>query len=149
MEKRLGQVILSGLASSVDLVEKEFKSIGARSLIDLPVSAPFHCSLMKPASEKMKPKIEATDFLTPKPGVISNVTAEVVNHEKNIKKLLIQQITSRVRWRESVDFMTEKGVVEFIEIGPGKVLSGLVKKINREVKISNINVLDDLKNDKF
>ena len=100
---------------------------------------------MKEASKNMKDKIEKTDFLRPNPSIISNVTAKDENDVNKIKSLLIDQIISRVRWRESVDYMIKKGVNDFLEIGPGKVLSGLVKKINKNVKISNINFLDDAK----
>ena len=93
----------------------------------------------------MKNKIENVDFLKPNPSIISNVTAKKEDEVNKIKSLLIDQITSRVRWRESVDYMIKEGVTDFLEIGPGKVLSGLVKKINKNVKISNINFLDDAK----
>ena len=99
---------------------------------------------MKEAAEKMKEKIENAIFLQPKPSIISNVTAKVEYDFNIIKSLLVKQITSRVRWKESVDYMVKEGVTDFVEIGPGKVLSGLVKKINKNVKISNINSLDDL-----
>ena len=94
-------------------------------------------------------KIEGTNFLEPKPAIISNVTAKEENNLNRIKPLLIDQITSRVRWKESVDFMIKKGVNEFLEIGPGKVLSGLVKKINNDIKKSNINSIKDIQDDKF
>ena len=112
--------------------------------IILPVSAPFHCSLMKDAAEKMKEKIENTNFLKPKPNIISNVTAREETDVNKIKPLLVDQITSRVRWRESVDYMIKQGVTEFLEIGPGKVLSGLVKKINKDVKTTYINSMEDI-----
>ena len=102
---------------------------------------------MKKAAENMRDKIEKTNFLPPKPNVISNVTAKEVADVDRIKPLLIDQITKKVRWRESVDYMIKEGVDEFLEIGPGKVLSGLVKKINKNVKVSNINSIGDLKND--
>ena len=102
---------------------------------------------MKKASEIMKDKIKETNFNKPNPSIISNVTAQAENDVNNIKSLLIKQITSRVRWRESVDYMINKGVTDFIEIGPGKVLSGLVKKIDKNVKISNINSINDITND--
>ena len=95
----------------------------------------------------MKDKIESTNFLKPKPSIISNVTAKEETDVNKIKPLLVDQITSRVRWRESVDYMIKQGVKDFLEIGPGKVLSGLVKKINRDVKVSNINSIEDIKND--
>ena len=102
---------------------------------------------MEKAAENMKDKIENTNFLKPKPNIISNVTAREETDINKIKPLLVDQITSRVRWRESVEYMIKQGVTDFLEIGPGKVLSGLVKKINKNVKISNINCIDDLKND--
>ena len=100
---------------------------------------------MKKASENMKNKIENTDFLKPHPTIISNVTSKEEHDVNKIKSLLVDQITYRVRWRESVDYMIKEGVTDFLEIGPGKVLSGLVKKINKDVKISNINSVDDIK----
>ena len=109
------------------------------------MSAPFHCSLMKNAADKMKEKINKTDFLKPNPSIISNVTAKEENDINKIKSLLIDQITSRVRWRESVNYMIKKGVSNFVEIGPGKVLSGLVKKIDSNVDISYINSIEDIK----
>ena len=115
--------------------------------IMLPVSAPFHCSMMKSAAEKMKNKINKTNFTDFRPAVVSNVTAKEELDTNLIKSLVVEQITSRVRWRESVNYMIKSGVTDFLEIGPGKVLSGLVKKINKDVKISNINTLDNLKND--
>ena len=113
----------------------------------MPVSAPFHCSLMKRAAGNMKDKIEKTNFLKSKPNIISNVTAKEEIDVNRIKPLLIDQITSRVRWRESIDYMIKQGVKDFLEIGPGKVLSGLVKKINKDVKVSNIDCIGDIKND--
>ena len=92
----------------------------------------------------MKDKIEETNFLKPNPSIISNVTAKEENDTNSIKSLLVKQITSRVRWRESVEYMIKEGVEDFIEIGPGKVLSGLVKKINKDVKISNFNSVEDV-----
>ena len=95
----------------------------------------------------MKDKIETTNFLKPAPSIISNVTAKEESDINTIKKLLIDQITSRVRWRESVQYMINKGVTDFIEIGPGKVLCSLVKKINKNVKLSNVNLIENIKND--
>ena len=100
---------------------------------------------MKKAAESMKDKINNTNFQKPKNNIISNVTAREEADVNKIKPLLIDQITSRVRWRESVNYMIEQGVSDFLEIGPGKVLTGLVKKINKEVKVSNINSLEDIK----
>ena len=141
-----GQVVVSGKKKVIEILNKNLKKKKKKGIL-LPVSAPFHCSLMKKAAENMKDKIENTNFLKPKPNIISNVTAKEETDVNKIKPLLIDQITSRVRWRESIDFMIKQGVASFIEIGPGKVLSGLVKKINRNVKISNINSIEDIKND--
>jgi len=104
---------------------------------------------MQSAADKMKDKIEKTNFLIPKPGIISNVTAKEEKDVNRIKPLLIDQITSKVRWRESLNYMIQEGATDFLEIGPGKVLSGLVKKTNKDVKISNINSVEDIKNDKL
>ena len=138
-----GQIVVSGTKNANEILNKNLKSKKKRGII-LPVSAPFHCSLMKKASEKMKEKIASTDFLEPKIATISNVTAKAENETNSIKTLLVKQITSRVRWRESVDYMIKMGVSDFIEIGPGKVLSSLVKKINKEVSISSINFIEDI-----
>ena len=141
-----GQVVVSGKKMVIEILNENLKKKKKKGIL-LPVSAPFHCSLMKKAAENMKDKIENTNFLKPKPNIISNVTAKEESDVDKIKPLLIDQITSRVRWRESIDFMIKQGVASFLEIGPGKVLSGLVKKINRNVKISNINSIEDIKND--
>ena len=141
-----GQVVVSGTRNANDILNKNLKKKRKRC-ITLPVSAPFHCSLMKKAAEYMKKKIEDTIFLKPNPNIISNITAKEEPDINRIKPLLIDQITSTVRWRESVNYMIKQGVNEFLEIGPGKVLSGLVKKINRDVKVSNINYIEDIKND--
>jgi len=142
------QVVVSGEKNVIKILNENLKKKKKKG-IPLPVSAPFHCSLMKKAAENMKDKIESTNFLKPKPNIISNVTAKEEVDVNKIKPLLIDQITSRVRWRESVNYMINQGVEDFLEIGPGKVLSGLVKKINKDVKISNINSIEDIKNDQF
>ena len=140
------QVVVSGKKTAIEILSENLKKKKKKGIL-LPVSAPFHCSLMKKAAENMKDKIENTNFLKPKPNIISNVTAKEEMDVNRIKPLLIDQITSRVRWRESVDYMIKQGVKDFLEIGPGKVLSGLVKKINKDVKVSNIDCIGDIKND--
>ena len=140
------QVVVSGKKTAIEILSNNLKKKGKRGIL-LPVSAPFHCSLMKKAAENMKDKIENTNFLKSKPNIISNVTAKEEIDVNRIKPLLIDQITSRVRWRESVGYMINQGVKDFLEIGPGKVLSGLVKKINKDVKVSNIDSVEDIKND--
>ena len=137
------QVVVSGKKTAIEILNENLKKKKKKGIL-LPVSAPFHCSLMKKAAENMKDKIENTNFLKSKPNIISNVTAKEEIDVNRIKPLLIDQITSRVRWRESVDYMIKQGVKDFLEIGPGKVLSGLVKKINKDVKISNINSIEDI-----
>ena len=114
--------------------------------IPLPVSAPFHCPLMKNAKDEMENRILETKFNDPQVSIISNVTAEPQNKSEDIKKLLIQQIEKPVRWRESVNTMINNGVNKFIEVGPGKVLSGLIKRIDRKVKLNQVNNLIDIKN---
>tara|TARA_Y100000590_G_scaffold451623_1_gene593325 strand:+ start:4198 stop:5115 length:918 start_codon:yes stop_codon:yes gene_type:complete len=138
-----GQVVVSGTVKICNTLNENLKKKRKKAII-LPVSAPFHCSLMKKASEIMEEKINATSFSDPKPCIISNVTANEKKDKNDIKSLLVKQIISRVRWRESVNYMIKNGINNFLEIGPGKVLSGLVKKINKDVKISNINSIEDI-----
>jgi len=139
-----GQVVVSGNKFTIETLHQNLKDKKKRGIL-LPVSAPFHCSLMKKSAENMKNKIENVNFLQPSPKIVSNVTAKDESNVNKIKLLLIDQITSRVRWRESVHYMIKVGVIDFLEIGPGKVLSGLVKKINKNLKISNINNIEDIK----
>ena len=140
-----GQIVLSGKNNDlIDLI-KIFKSKKIKS-IKLPVSAPFHCKLMNKATATMKQEIEQIEFKDSDKKLISNVTAEEISNKEELKKLLIKQIENRVRWRESVLNMINKGVDHFIEIGPGKVLSGLIKRINNNVKIDTINNETDINN---
>ena len=138
------QVILSGDKTAIDQISKILKNNKKKSIF-LPVSAPFHCSLMNPAAKRMEDKINQTNFKNPSVDIVSNVTAEPVSDSQEIKSLLIKQIFSKVRWRESVLFMIKNGVNEFIEIGPGKVLSGLVKRISDKVLSKSINTIEDIK----
>ena len=139
-----GQLVLSGRNFDLDKLRGVLKLKNIKNL-KLPVSAPFHCRLMSKATEIMRNEIDKLTFHDAKNKLISNVTAEEVSNKKDLKKLLIDQIESRVRWRESVINMINKGVDHFIEIGPGKVLSGLVKRINKNVKINTINNESDIK----
>ena len=139
-----GQIVLSGKNSDLIILMEICKKENIKN-IKLPVSAPFHCKLMSKATDIMKNELEKTKFLESKNLLISNVTANEISNKDDLKKLLIKQIENRVRWRESVINMINKGVDHFIEIGPGKVLSGLVKRINREVKINTINNQNDIK----
>ena len=139
-----GQIVLSGKINDLSKLIEVLKSNKIKN-ISLPVSAPFHCSLMKKATEAMIKEIKKVDFQDSKNILISNVTAKEITSKEDLKKLLIEQIENRVRWRESVINMINKGVNHFIEIGPGKVLSGLVKRIDKNVKINTINDEKDIK----
>ena len=139
-----GQMVVSGNLNDIDklinlLKEKNIKNI------KLPVSAPFHCSLMNKATEAMRNHLHNLNIQSGINTLISNVTANEVSDHNEIKDLLVQQIENRVRWRESVLYMIENNVNKFIEIGPGKVLSGLIKRINKQVKVISINSENDIK----
>ena len=140
-----GQVIVSGEKNDIDALQIVLKENNIKS-IPLKVSAPFHCSLMKPAAEKMREKINKIQFNKPLIDIVSNVTAKAENDIINIKKLLIDQIFSTVRWRESIIYMSNKGIKNFVEIGPGKALSGMVKRTLKGVNIFSINSITDIKN---
>ena len=140
-----GQIIISGNKDVLDffqsiLREKKIKSI------PLKVSAPFHCSLMKPAAMKMKDKINKIKFNNPKFKIINNVTASAETDSNIIKNLLYEQIFSTVKWRESLIEMSKGGVKNFVEIGPGKVLTGMVKRTIKEANCFSINSIADIKN---
>ena len=139
-----GQIVLSG--NNIDL-EKMIVDLRAASIknIKLPVSAPFHCKLMNKATLVMREELSKLNFEEPKNTLVSNVTGKEILNLNELKDLLIKQIENRVRWRESVLLMINKGVNQFIEIGPGKVLSGLIKRIDRNVKVNAINTEEDIK----
>ena len=139
-----GQQVVSGRSSDIELLMKDLKKNNIKS-IKLPVSAPFHCNLMNNATKIMKDEIQRSDFKNPINTLISNVTNEEVKDFSILKELLVKQIESKVRWRENVNFMIEKGAKKFIEIGPGKVLSGLIKRIDRNVVVNSINSEEDIK----
>ena len=139
-----GQIVLSGKNNNLVKLIDVLKSKNIKN-IKLPVSAPFHCQLMNKATDVMKKEIEKANFQNSKNILISNVTANEISDKEELKKLLIDQIENRVRWRESVINMINKGIKQFIEIGPGKVLSGLVKRIDKNVKINTINNVSDIK----
>ena len=144
-DNSVGQIVVSGTKNSLNLFSIELKKRNIK-FIPLSVSAPFHCPLMKNATEFMKNKILNTNFKNPRIEIISNVLAKPVQNSEEIKNLLIQQIEKPVRWRESVKNMIEAGVNKFIEVGPGKVLSGLIKRIDRNIKLNQVNNLIDIKN---
>ena len=138
-----GQIVLSGKTDDLDKLIIILKENTIKN-IKLPVSAPFHCNLMNKATNIMNEELDKLNFTEGKNKLISNVTANEISSTYELKNLLVKQIENRVRWRESVINMINSDVNHFIEIGPGKVLSGLVKRINKEVKIDNINNQGDI-----
>ena len=140
-----GQIVVSGKLNDLDKLIEILKSQKIKH-IKLPVSAPFHCNLMSNATEIMTKEINNINFIDGYNILMSNVTADKISKISEIKDLLIKQIESRVRWRESVLNMIYSGVNNFIEIGPGKVLSGLIKRISKESKVQSINNEEDIKN---
>ena len=140
-----GQVIISGKKTSVDELQKFLKDKKIKC-IPLKVSAPFHCSLMRPAAESMSSKINSVNFKSPCFKIVNNVTANIEIDPDKIKKLLIEQIFSTVKWRESLIKMSKSGENTFIEIGPGKALTGMVKRTVKGANCFSINSIDDIKN---
>jgi len=138
-----GQIVLSGKINDIDKLILILKENSIKN-IKLPVSAPFHCSLMNKATNIMSDELNKINFIEGENKLISNVTANEISNTNELKDLLVKQIENRVRWRESVINMIGSGVNHFIEIGPGKVLSGLVKRISKEVKIDTINNQTDI-----
>ena len=144
-DNSVGQIVVSGTLNSIKILETELVKKKIK-FVQLQVSAPFHCPLMKKATIEMENKILDTNFKDPSISIISNVTASPQNNSEEIKKLLIHQIEKPVRWRESVLNMIDLGINRFVEIGPGKVLSGLIKRIDRNIKLNQVNNLTDIKN---
>ena len=144
-DNSIGQIVVSGEIKDLNLMSLDLKKNSIKNII-LPVSAPFHCPLMSKATEVMRDEINKTEFNTSNPTIISNVTAEEVNDIDKVKELLIKQIESPVRWRESVLYMKAEGVKKIIEIGPGKVLSGLIKRIDKGLLSISLNSYDEIKN---
>ena len=140
-----GQIVLSGRNSDIEKLIHLLKSKNVKN-IKLPVSAPFHCKLMNNATKIMRNEIQKLNFKESNNKLISNVTAKEIFNKEELKMLLITQIENRVRWRESVNYMINNGVNHFIEIGPGKVLTGLIKRIDKNVKTNTINTEGDIRN---
>ena len=143
-DNAVGQVILSGNKKNIESIEIILKDMKIKS-IPLKVSAPFHCSLMKPAANIMQKKIREIKFKKPQIEIINNVSASSESNPEIIKELLIKQIFSSVRWRESLIKMSQNGVKNFIEIGPGKALTGMVKRTIKDANSFSINSIDDIK----
>ena len=138
-----GQSVISGFIGDINKLCELLTALKIK-FVKLPVSAPFHCKLMRNATLIMEKEIKKIKFKKPKISIFSNVTAEPSTDETDLKKYLIKQIESPVRWREIVTNMIDEKVNTFVEIGPGKVLSGLVKRINRNVTLNQINNLEDI-----
>jgi len=139
-----GQVVVSGHTAAVERAVVLAKERGAKRAVMLPVSAPFHCALMAPAAEVMAEALEKTAINAPNPALVANVTAESVADPNAIRRLLVEQVTGAVRWRESVLYMKNRGVDSLVEAGAGKVLSGLVRRIDRDLEGRAINGPDDV-----
>ncbi|MCT4555754.1 MAG: ACP S-malonyltransferase [Pelagimonas sp.] len=138
------QVVISGEKAAVERAVDLAKEAGAKRALLLPVSAPFHCALMQPAAEAMARALAEVDIETPKVPLVANVVAEAVNEVGTIRSLLVDQVCGSVRWRESVEFMVARGVEEFWEIGAGKALSGMVRRIHKPAVVKNIGTSADL-----
>ncbi len=132
------QVVVSGSYAAVERAVEIAKARGAKRAMLLPVSAPFHCALMGPAAEAMEAALAEVEISAPAVPLVSNVKAEAVSDPDEIRRLLVEQVTGRVRWRESVLWMAGQGVGEIIEIGAGKALSGMVRRIDKEIATRNV-----------
>lgn len=139
-----GQIVIAGTAAAVARASERCKALGAKRAISLPVSAPFHCALMKPAEERLAPELRAAASSDPRMPVVANVDAELKRTAAASLEALIQQVSSPVRWEDVVQRLASEGVTRYVEVGPGKVLSGLVKKILPGATILNVAGPDDL-----
>ena len=139
-----GQVVVSGHKGAVERAVEIAKAKGAKRALLLPVSAPFHCALMQPAAIAMADALSQVDIEAPKVSLVANVTAHDVDDPATIRSLLVEQVTGSVRWRESVAFMVENGVTEFWEIGAGKALSGMIRRIAKEVATRAVGTPEDV-----
>jgi [acyl-carrier-protein] S-malonyltransferase len=140
-----GQVVISGAKSAMDRAIKLAPEHGIRRAVPLPVSAPFHCALMKPAADRMAEALAGLSFNAPRVPIVANVTAAPVSDPQELKSLLVQQVTAVVRWRESVAYMVDHGAKTLFEIGAGKVLTGIAKRIRAEADARSIGTPDDIK----
>ena len=139
-----GQVVIAGHARAVTLASEKAKALGAKRAIPLAVSAPFHCALMKPAEERLAPELRALPTHAPRVPVVANVDAEPKRDAASTIEALVRQVSSPVRWEDVVKRLASEGVTTFVELGPGSVLSGLIKKIDRGVTVMNVEHPDQL-----
>lgn len=138
-----GQIVISGQEEAVHLAGETCKASGAKRVVPLKVSGPFHSKMLQGAGEKLKEelkKVEISDSFVP---YIANVTADYVTKKEEVKPLLASQVSSSVRWQQTIERLLADGADEFVEIGPGRTLSGFVKKANRDVKVSSIDKMED------
>ena len=140
-----GQVVVSGHKDAVNRAIELAKEKGAKRAVLLPVSAPFHCALMEPAAKAMAVALEEVDFARPAVPVVANVLAEAISDPATLRSLLVQQVTGSVRWRESVEWMAGRGVTEIWEIGAGKALSGMIRRIDRSIACKAVGTPEDVK----
>lgn len=139
-----GQIVITGITKAVEEAAEKLKESGAKRAVMLNVSGPFHSPMLKEAGEELKKEMEQTEFLQLQIPYVTNVTADYVNDISETKELLAKQVSSSVRWQESMERLIADGVDTFVEIGPGKTLNGFLRKINRGVKVYNINSWDDV-----
>lgn len=139
-----GQVVVSGARAAVERALPIAKERGAKRAMLLPVSAPFHCALMAPAAERMREALADTAIAAPSPALVANVSARAETDPATLRDLLVKQVTGSVRWRESVEWMAAQGVTELVELGAGKVLGGLARRIDRSLAGSSIGAPDDI-----
>lgn len=139
-----GQVVISGARAAVEAAIAAAKEMGVKRGTLLPVSAPFHCALMQPAADAMAEALATIDIQVPIPALIGNVTAGIVEDPEEIRSLLVAQVTGMVRWRESVEFMAANGIDTIVELGAGKVLTGMAKRINRDLTGVAVGIPDEI-----
>lgn len=139
-----GQIVISGKKEAVETAAEKLKAAGAKRVLPLNVSGPFHSQMLTEAGEKLGQVLQGVEVHKPVIPYVANVTAQYVTEAEDVKPLLMKQVSSSVRWQQSVETMIADGVDTFIEIGPGKTLSGFMKKINRDVKVLNIEKLEDI-----
>ena len=143
-DNNIGNVVISGDAAAVDKAIEHAKALGARAIL-LNVSAPFHCPLMQPAADEMAEALGRTEFAPPRAPLVANVTARPVHEPDTIRRLLVEQVTGRVRWRESMEWLvSEGGVTRFAELGSGKVLTGIAKRVAPDAEAAALNTPADL-----
>jgi [acyl-carrier-protein] S-malonyltransferase len=139
-----GQVVIAGAAGAVQRAGERAKALGAKRVIPLAVSAPFHCALLKPAEERLEPELRMLTVQNPRMPVVANVDAEPKRDAASAIDALVRQVSAPVRWEQVVRRLASEGVTNYVEVGPGTVLSGLVKKIHKEAVVSNFAEPDDL-----